>query len=605
MKPRDIIALCSLLLTTLFVACSTDMDISVSDGMGRLQLAMPNVSAATRAVPAELGVPTSGDFTLSIINSTGRAVYQGTFTEEEMSLPVGEYTIRATYGTNPQLGLDTPYYIAEQTATLVENQTTQVALKAKVANALVSAVFGRDAEEQARFDRFYSDYALYVHIGSYSIPIRKAFPEQSVYVQAGSQVSLSFWGKLRLENDREVQMTLEATSFPSPIAAADHAIVTLSLPDPESALTVDISKVTLETETLDETIPLSWLPVPTVTPTHHYNNSGNLVGTNLSFSDSYPGLNWRAVITNAAGTEVRLVQGTGVLTSEYTSSTTWPYLPQGKYKATYYLISGEGSAKIISSREFLVGAPSISVNVNGYTSYDKYLAGDIEAANACDRLTIYEPSVKFNVDRSLLKNSNYSYSFTYTYDGGTATTVTAGLNSYFIGNITEQTVRREPHVLRAEASFDGVNAISQKDLLITGLPYSLDLSNHDEWEGSGGVDWFENDVRLGHLSTGSQYIQTTTSICLPPSTSFCADYNVNVHTLTVGTYFSIKAGDNEILKIEEEGTPFRDTDHLHEGTTDVCYDDNEYITRIRCYNDYGAGQTCSHIYSLKFKYASH
>lgn len=602
MKLRDIIGFW--LLAALLAACSADVDVPATDGMGRLQLAIPNVSAATRAVPAELGVPTPEDFTLSIINSAGRAVYQGSFTEEEMSLPIGEYTIRATYGTNPQLGLDTPYYIAEQTATLVENKTTQVALKAKVGNALVSAVFGRDAEELARFDRFYSDYALYVHIGSYSIPIRKLYPEQSVYVQAGSQVSLSFWGKLRLENDREVQMTLEATDFPSPITAADHAIVTLSLPDPESALTVDISKVTLETETLDETIPLSWLPVPTVTPTHRYNKSDNLVGTDLSFSDSYPGLNWRAVITNAAGTEVRLVQGTGVLTSEYTSSTTWPYLPKGKYKATYYLISDAGSAKIISSREFMVGAPTISVSVDGYASYDKYLAGDIEAANACDRLTIYEPSVQFNVDRSLLKNSNYSYSFTYTYDG-TATEVPAGRNSYFPGNITDQAVQRAPHILRAEATFDGVSATSQKDFFITGLPYSLDLTSHDEWEQSGGVDWYDNDVRLGHLSTGSQYIQTTSSICLPPSTYFCADYSVNVHTLTVGTYFSIEAGENEILKIEEAGTPFRDTDHLHSGTTNVCHFDNEYITRIRCYNDYGAGQTCSHIYSLTFKYASH
>lgn len=253
----------------------------------------------------------------------------------------------------------------------------------------------------------------------------------------------------------------------------------------------------------------------------------------------------------------------------------------------------------------MVSAPTISITVDGYTSYSKYLAGDIEAANACDRLTVYEPSVRLSIEQSLLKNSNYTYTFTYSYDGATATAVTAGRNSYFFEDMPDQAVRREPHVLSASATFDGVSATQHKDYIITGLPYALNLAMHDEWSSSGGVDWYENDVRLGHLSTGSQYIQTTSSVCLPPSTYFCADYSVNVHTLTVGTYFSIEAGQNEILKIEEAGTPFNDTDHLHAGTTDVCHDDNAYITELRCYNDYGAGQTCSHIYSLVFKYANH
>lgn len=603
MKLRDIIGIW--LLAAVLAACSTDADILTADGEGRLRLDLSNVSSATRSIPADLGVPTAEDFHLRITNSAGRAVYDDAFTTEELSLPIGEYTILATSGTNPQLGIDTPYYIAESTVNILKEQTSTVNLTATVGNALISAVFGIDDDEQARFDRFYSDYALYVHIGNYSIPITKDNASQSIYLRAGSHIYLSFWGKLKLENDREVRMNLESDKLPTNLGAADHAIVTLSLPDPESAITLDISKVELKTITLEETIPLSWLPVPTVTPAHHYTENGNLVGTDLSFSNSYVGMNWRTIVTNAAGTEVRRVQGTGELTSAYTSSTDWPYLPQGKYKASYYLIDQNGNATLTSSREFMVSAPTISISMGGYTSYSKYLAGDIDAANACDRLTVYEPSVKLSIEQSLLRNSNYTYTFTYSYDGAAATAVATGRNSYFFENKTDQTVRREPHVLSASATFDGVSVTQQKDYIITGLPYALNLSMHDEWSSSSGVDWFENDVRLGHLSTGSQYIQTTSSVCLPPSTYFCADYSVNVHTLTVGTYFSIEAGQNEILKIEEAGTPFNDTDHLHAGTTGVCHDDNAYITTIRCYNDYGAGQTCSHIYSLAFKYANH
>ena len=602
MHLRDIIGIW--LLAALLAACSADIDVPSTDGMGRLRLAIPNVSVITRSTPAALGAPTPGDFHLTITNQAGRAVYDGPFTEDVLILPIGDYTVQATCGTNPQLGIDAPYYIAESPVTILKDMTVPVNLKATVGNALVSAVFGRDEQELARFDRYYSDYALYVHIGNHSIPITKNETSQSIYFRAGSHVSLSFWGKLKLENDREVRTTLESDLLPATFQAADHAIVTLSLPDPESAVTLDISKVELQTMTLEETIPLSWLPVPSVTPTHHYADNGNLAGTDLVFSNSYVGMNWRAVVTNAAGTEVRRAQGTGELTSAYTSSTAWPYLPQGKYKATYYLIDENDKATLTSSREFMVGAPTITVSADAYTSYCKYLAGDIESANACNRLTVYEPSVRLGIEQSLLKNSNYSYTFTYTYDG-TATAVPAGRNSYFPGDISDQAVRREPHIVRADATFDGINATHQKEVFIIGLPYSLNLASHEEWVSSSGVDWYDNDVRLGHLSTGSQSITTSTAICLPMGTYFCADYSVNVHTLTVGTYFSINAGNNEILKIEEAGTPFNDMDHMHSGTTEVCHDDNQYLTTITCYNDYGAGQTCSHIYSLTFKYASH
>ena len=571
--------------------------------MGHLQLSLSEISTTiTRTTPAALGVPTTADFDLIITNNAGFEVYNGKYTEETLTVPTGSYTITASYGENPALGLDTPYYLGEATAEVETDVTTEVSLKATVGNALVSVAFGGSEQEHERFDRFYSDYALYVSVGNYSIPITKNDPEKSVYVRDGSAVKLRFRGKLRMENDREVSTELVSDAFPNILNAADHAIVTLCLPDPESAMTVAISKVEMQELTLDETIPLSWLPVAMVLPMHQYDTNGNLVGTNLIITESYPGMKWRAVITNAAGTTVRAIEGTGALSSDWNNNATWPYLPKGAYKATYYLIADDGTATLTSTRDFDVPAPDIQVNAGGYTSYTKYLEGDIDAANACDRLTIYEPSATLNVSPALLTNPNYAYTFTYTYDGATGN-VPAGFNNYAPGNLTEQAVQRNPHVLRIDATFDGVSATDQTNFFITGLPYSLDLNKHDEWDESGGVDWFDNDVRLGHLSTGSQYIQTTSSICLPPATYFCADYSVNVHTLTVGTYLSISAGQTEILHLSESGTPFRDTDHLYSGTTDTFHDDDAYITLLRCYNDYGAGQTCSHIYSLTLKYA--
>ena len=598
---------CGMAAAILLAACTADtLAPNEGGGEGRLRLSLVDISTTvTRSTPSQLAVPTADDFYVTITSEAGRNYYEGPFTTDEIFLPTGEYTVTAACGENSVLAIDKPYYVATKTATVASGELNTVSLTATVGNALVSAIFGIDEAERQRFDRFYSDYALYVAVGSNAIPITKDEPAKSIYVRAGTDVTLRFWGKLKFENDREVTMDLTSDQLPSSFNAADHAIVTLTLPDPESAMTVAISKVEVQELTLDETIPLSWLPVAMVVPMHQYDDDGTLLGTNVLVTESYPGMKWRTVIENAAGTVVRAMEGKGALQSYFYKNSAWPYLPQGTYKAKFYFFGeDEEQATLAATRDFTVEAPTINVTTSGYTSYSKYLEGDINAANACERCTVYEPTVSLNVAPDLLRNKNYSYTFSYTYDG-TTTAVPAGINNYAPGDITGQAVRREPYVLRASATFDGVTATAQRDLYITGLPYALNLQSHDEWDASGGVDWYNNDVRLGHLSTGSQYIQTTTSICLPPSTYFCADYSVNVHTLTVGTYLSIKAGDNEILKIEEAATPFRDTDHMHSGTTSVCHDDNAYITKIHCYNDYGAGQTCSHIYSLAFKYANH
>ena len=598
-----------LCLTFGLTACVSEEELTPTGEGGRLQLSLANINTTTtRATPAELGKPSVADFHLRIVNAAGRAVYDNVFTEDEITLPTGRYDVAVSYGRNALMGIDTPYYIGTDNVEIKKDETTEANITAHVGNALISVNFGRDAEELARFERYYSDYALQVWIDNNYLSISKDVPTNSIYVQAGSHVSLKFWGKLKFEDNREVSTVLESDDFPDVLNAADHAIVTLWLPDPESALGVDISKVEVETVTLDETIPLSWLPVPTLTSSLQFDRYGELVGTLLTSNDGYPGMTWKAVVTNAAGDEVRTMQGKGVLTSGYITSTAWPYLPQGTYKATYYIVSDDGSAKKASSREFMIPAPTgLAVTVTGYTSYSKYLEGDIDAANNCDRLTIYEPNVYVNVASSLLNHNNYRnlYTYTYTYDGTTAN-VDLGSNSYEPGDMTDQTVSSSAHVLRGDFTFDGTSVNAEKRYIITGLPYSLNLASHEEWNEAGKVEWFDNDVRLGLNSTGSQQINTSTSVCVPPSTYCCADYSANVHTATVGTYFSIQVGNNEVLKIEESGKigNVTGTDHVHTGTTNVFKDDNNYATSIVLYNDYGAGQTCLHIYSFTLKYAA-
>lgn len=604
---RTIISLLIVAAVSFVIGGCTDNDEWNEQTAGGIQLSIPGIStevSETRSTPAELPTPPIADFHVTIVRmSNGVTIYDGPFTSEKITAAPDNYSITCSYGLNNILDYDSPYYSGTVTATVVSTtEPTPVSVPVKVANSLVSVQFGDTEENIARFNKFYSDYALRVHVGDHFIDLNKDNTASSIYVAAGSQATLSFWGKLRAQNDREVTCELQSSSFPSTVKAAEHYIVTLSLPDPESALVVDIAKVELQTATLEETIPLSWLPVPKVEAKHHY-EGGVLTGTDLTFSNSYPGMSWKAVVTNAAGTVVRTVEGTGALSSPATDET-WPYLPQGNYKATYSIVGSDGNAKEASQRGFTIGAPTISVKADGYTSYDKYLAGDIDGANECDGHTIYKPTVSLGVSEALLQNNKYTYSFSYTYDGA-KTNVSAGKNLLKISNLTNQKAQIDAHILRVDATFDGASATAQKEFTVTGLPYSLNLNNQNEWAISSGVDWSGSEVKLGGGSTGSQSITNTTSICLPMGTYFCADYNVNVHNGVAGTTLSITCGSQELISIHEDGRAFGNDDHYHSGTSNIVHDNNQYITTIACQNSYGASLTCSYIYALTLKYANH
>lgn len=339
-----------------------------------------------------------------------------------------------------------------------------------------------------------------------------------------------------------------------------------------------------------------------VIPLHHYDENNVLQGTNLIFSDSYPGMKWKAIVTNASGETVRTVTGQGELHSGYDNSDAWPYLPAGKYKATFYLVNGEEESKT-SSREFEIGKPTIEVKVGGYSSYTKYSEGDIDAANACERKTIYNPSVSVNISENLL--NKYSYTFSYTYDGGTYN-VEAGKNAYSVEKIEGQAVSFDPHVLKANASFDGVAAESQKKFYITGLPVNFTPPTEAQgWvAATDRITFSDNEVKLGALggltAHSNEYIYNN-DFAIPAETKISMDYDVMIHPATVGTTLTITIGNNQLFAQTQNGGAFNTTDYPHKGTSITTL--IEKASQLRCLNSYGGGNTGSHIYSLILKYS--
>ena len=590
MKQRHIVIFTLLLMTSLLVGCVQEDGLSMANGKLHLSIGKISTQTESRATPSELGKPLAEQFQLKIQRQGSQyTTYEGTF-QEEFSVKVGTYDITATYGEDVIIGRDTPYYIGTTEAIVNKDASTTASIPCKVGNALVSVFFGKNQDETARFDKFYEEYGLLVQIGNYSMGINKEQTASSIYFPAGSQPQFYFYGTLKSDNGRMVSIELNHKNLPDVFHAADHAKLTLTLPDPESALGVNISKAEVTTVQLDETIPLSWLPVSTVIPTHQYNEDKMLVGTNLTFSNNYPGMEWKAVVTNANGETVRTVTGSGALFSEYKSSSDWPYLPAGKYKATYYLVKEDGENKV-SSREFIVGQPTLTAKAEGYTSYDKYLSRDIDAANAADGYTLYEPQVSVNISPSLTANPRYNYQMTYTFNGETKTTTT---NIQNIGN-KKLDARLAAYQLSMNVQFAGEQVAANNDFYITGIPFMFAPPTTSTWEKDGDVTDDGDYARMGRWNGGSQSL-TYTKVAIPTGTQLSLDYKFKPNAGAVSTTFTISAGNQTLVS----GKANSYQNPTYEGVQSVTISPD--ATYIRCHNSYGAGNTGTDLYRVGLQY---
>ena len=587
-------------------SCSNDEPL-VEEMRGGLQLSLGGISvevSETRSTPEELGKPSDTDFHLNIVRQgNGATIYDGAFTEQKIKAAPGDYDITATYGDNPVLGLDRPYYVGSTTAKVVSTtEPTPVSLPVSVGNALVSVVFGPDAETAARFDRFYRDYGLQVAVGNNSISLTSDIADKSVYVRAGSTVALSFSGYL-IAADRQVTLPISlSTHISSTLAAADHLIVTLSLePNDESAI-VTVVKAELEKVDLEGKVKYNWLPAPKVTTEHKYDRQNNLLGTDLSIAASFPDATWEATIHQGSesGNVVRRLSGTGALTSTYQLNPTWPYLPPGTYVATYKYYSKQGKAYNFSkTTEFTIDPPALTLTADAYTAHSKYEEGDVDAANACDRLTVYSPKVTWNVANNLLANNNYTKTYKTSIADKTKT-VLATSNSMTLDDITEVPVSGNLYTLTVTANFCGQTVDATKQVRITGLPANFQPpTKATGWDNDDGTTDFESDhVRLGNWSWSNPHrIKNASWFNIPQGTRIALDYDIVLHRAGHDVTANVKMGGQEVVKVDntEYLTDIHNTGLKQYNLTSV-------VTSVTCEGSWGSGATHTKVYKLHFKY---
>ena len=580
------LTLLALLISIVMEGCSQEEIVTLSNGTLRLSIGQSASVDVTRATPAQLGKPLAERFSLKVVKNEN-VHYEGGFVDE-LELRVGTYDVKACYGEDVAIGKDAPYYEGSATALIEKDASTTVTIPCRVANALVSVNFGRDEEERARFDKYYAHYGLMVQVGSYSLAITEEEKNTSIYFPAGSKPTLYFYGVLR-ESEQTVSCELQSDYLPVAFEAAEHAIVTLTLPEGE--VEANISKVDVEMVTVEETIPLSWFPAPVVTAKHVYDGAGYLQGTDVEFSNSYPGMPWRAVVTNAAGVAVRSIEAGDALLSSYDSSSEYPYLPSGDYKATYYIVDGASDTEV-SSVMFSLGNPDLKLLVGGYTSYTKYLEGNVDAANACDRGSVYDISVALNVSEALL--AKYPYTFTFQYGSMDVENVTPKKNRFYRDVLANQAPSIDPYRLVSNVTFDGISLSASRDFYITGLPVTYaPPKTADGWsKASGTVSFNAGEAKLDNGSISNS------SLAIPEQTKVTMDYNVKMRAggLWASNKLTITLGNDEMFSKSLSGGLLGKEESSQDSKTVTL---TSQALMLKCTTT----KSYSNIYSLSLKYS--
>lgn len=283
-----------LLLGMLVAACQTE---SWEASRGGLCITLgEDVSVITKSTPSELGKPVANNFTVKIVKeSNGEIIYNDLYTSNTIPASVGSYSITASYGTDPVIALDSPYYKGEKSGVKVADESsTPVNLTCKVANALTSVVYGEGQVD--KFNALFSTYSVEVKVGNSSVNIGKnGSVKQSAYYRAGSIPTFTFKGTLK-ENSQNVSMEITSDELTADaFQAGKHCLLTLTLKPATAGAIITVEKVEVKNVTITETIPVEWLPAPKINATGFDENksltiyeTGDAASASIDFTVSQP-----------------------------------------------------------------------------------------------------------------------------------------------------------------------------------------------------------------------------------------------------------------------------------------------------------------------------
>jgi hypothetical protein len=341
---------------------------------------------------------------------------------------------------------------------------------------------------------------------------------------------------------------------------------------------------------------------------HTYSN-GILTGTMVTLTPGLP-VGMEAYVQNLTatmtknGVEYRKISKSSASATEVMEvADGMTYIPQGEYVVEYtYTLNGVPETKTVN---VTVPAPTFTVSASAYTSYSKYLEGNISAANNCAPETIYDIKCSVSISDDVLKQLEMSScAVTLKCPSGSEISLSGSVNKKagsFLLTSQYNVSEWGAYALSSVVTFDGVTeSCAPKTLHITGLPYRAappTNSGAHPWAGSAN-QWESSYVRL-HKHTISQTFHA------PSNVNVSVYQNARIYTRSDDLTYTLSLSGNELYSITQSSyVPATKTTNVNESYNAVLNGSNP---QLQISNSYGTGDawleyTNVKVYEIKVNY---
>ena len=254
----------------------------------------------------------------------------------------------------------------------------------------------------------------------------------------------------------------------------------------------------------------------------HTYSGGTLTGTKVTLTPGLPA-GMEAYVQNLTasmtrnGIEYRRISKSSASATEVMEvANGMTYIPQGEYVVEYtYTLNGVAETKTVN---VTVPAPTFTVSASAYTSYSKYLEGNISAANNCAPESMYDIKCSVSISDEVLKQFEMSScAVSLKRPSGSEISLSGSVNkkaSTYLSTSQYNVSEWGAYTLSSVVTFDGVTkSCPPKTLHITGLPYRAAPPTNGgthPWAGSAN-QWESSYVRL-HKHTISQTFHAPSNV---------------------------------------------------------------------------------------------
>ena len=296
----------------------------------------------------------------------------------------------------------------------------------------------------------------------------------------------------------------------------------------------------------------------------HTYSGGTLTGTKVTLTPGLPA-GMEAYVENLTasmtrnGIECRRISKSSAASSEVMEVVNgMTYLPQGEYVVEYtYTLNGVAETKTVN---VTVPAPTFTVSASAYTSYSKYLEGNITAANNCAPESIYDIKCSVSISDEVLKQFEMaSCTVTMKRPSGSENSLSGSVNkkaSTYLSTSQYNVSEWGAYTLSSAVTFDGVTkSCPPKTLHITGLPYKAPSMVESDWSfASWNCAYSNGTIQLGAVSGSGECTATSKmAFAVPANINIKVNANVTVRAyylwpIWYNTDFTIKVNGTQIIK---------------------------------------------------------